>query len=268
MKTEYNAVVGQKINISPTLMILRVVPLGWELSPFKPGQFTMLALPADAPHVPEAEPPEREDTNTWIRRPYSASSSKDQQQYIEFYIRLVYSGELTPRLFALKTGDKLYMFPKLRGMLTLDAVEKEKNILFVATGTGLAPYMSMIRSETPCRNKQKIAVIHGALNSGDLGFRAELEHLERLCDNFSYVPVISHQDREKIPWTGKTGFVQDIWHEGIVDDLWHSEIRPENTAVFLCGHPEMISQMVELLGESGFKPYDRKKGGSIFYEDW
>jgi ferredoxin/flavodoxin---NADP+ reductase len=268
MKTDYNAVVEQKINISPSLMILRVVPLNWQLPAFKPGQFTMLALPESAPHVPEADPPSADNPDTWIRRPYSASSSKDQQNYIEFYIRLVYSGELTPRLFALKTGDKLYMFPKLRGMLTLDETGEDKNILFIATGTGLAPYMSMIRSETPCRKKQKIAVIHGALNSGDLGFRAELEHLERLCDNFSYVPVISHQDHEKIPWTGRTGFVQDIWNEGIVDDLWHSEITPDNTAVFLCGHPGMISQMVELLGESGFKPYDRKKGGSIFYEDW
>ena len=267
MKTEYNAVVDQKINISPSLMILRVVPVGWELSPFTPGQFTILALPGKAPCIPEAEPPEKDNPDAWIRRPYSASSSADQEQYIEFYIRLVYSGELTPRLFALKTGDKLYMFPKLRGMLTLDTVDDDKNILFIATGTGLAPYMSMIRSDAPC-NKRKIAVIHGALNSGDLGFRAELEHLERLCENFSYVPVISHQDREKIPWNGRTGFVQDIWNEGIVDDLWHSEITPVNTAVFLCGHPKMITQMVELLGESSFKPYDRKKGGSIFYEDW
>ncbi|HDT12140.1 MAG TPA: ferredoxin--NADP reductase [Candidatus Marinimicrobia bacterium] len=268
MKTDYNAVVGQKTTISSSLMILQVVPVGWDLPIFKPGQFTMLALPGSAPFVPEGEPPETEDENTWIRRPYSATSAKEQKDYIEFYIRLVYSGELTPRLFALNTGDPLYMFPKLRGILTMDDVEKDKNILFIATGTGLAPYMSMIRSDIQCREKRKIAVIHGALNSGDLGFRAELEHLEKLCDNFFYIPVISHQNTEKIPWGGKTGFVQDLWNDGIVDDLWHMEVTPDNTAVFLCGHPEMINQMTGLLSGSGFKPYDRKKGGSIFYEDW
>jgi ferredoxin--NADP+ reductase len=268
MKTEFNAVVSQKITISSSLMILQIVPVGWELPEFKPGQFTMLALPVTSPVVPEAESPEGGDENVWIRRPYSATSARDQKDYIEFYIRLVYSGELTPRLFALNTGDQLYMFPKLRGILTMDDVEEDKNIIFIATGTGLAPYMSMIRSGILCRDKRKIAIIHGALNSGDLGFRAELEHLEKLCDNFSYIPVISHQDTEKIPWGGKTGFVQNIWNENVIDDIWQNDVTPENTAVFLCGHPEMIRQMTDLLGAGGFKPYDRKKGGSLFYEDW
>ena len=109
-------------------------------------------------------------------------------------------------------------------MFTMDEVSKDQNIILFATGTGVAPYMSMMRSH-----------------------------------------VIS-QEKEPMPWQGKTGFVQQIWKDRILQDAWKSEITAENTRVFLCGHPEMIREMVILLVENGFKEHTNLDPGTIHLE--
>jgi len=141
---ELNAIVRQKIEVSPSLIILRVAPDGWEMPDFKPGQFNVLALPGSAPRCKYSdEELEAPDPDKLIKRAYSASSAAGEKEYVEFYITLLGSGALTPRLFALEVGDKLWMGKKFSGMFTLDDIPKDANIVFLATGTGLAPYISL-----------------------------------------------------------------------------------------------------------------------------
>jgi ferredoxin--NADP+ reductase len=90
--------------------------------------------------------------------------------------------------------------------------------------------------------------------------------IERLCPNFHYIPVISDPDKEPMPWQGYTGFVQEIWKKGVIQDAWGSKITSENTRIFLCGHPEMIKEMVALLTESGFKEHTSLDPGTIHLE--
>jgi ferredoxin--NADP+ reductase len=249
----YNAVIGQKVEIAPGLIILRLMADGWELPEFKPGQFTILGLNPDAPRIPQAEPEGLlEDKEKMIRRAYSVASSSREKEYIEFYVRLVTSGTLTPRLFALKTGDPLWISPKITGMFTLDKVPQEKNIILFATGTGVAPYMSMLRSNVIIKEKRNYAVVHGALNSWDLGYHSELLTIERLCPNFDYIPIISEPEREPLPWKGYTGFVAKICEQEIIQTKWNMQISPDNTEIFLCGHPMMITGMIEMLSGKGF----------------
>jgi ferredoxin--NADP+ reductase len=249
----FNAVIAQKVEIAPGLIILRLMADGWELPEFKPGQFTILGLNPDAPRIREAEPEGLlEDTEKMIRRAYSVASSSREKEYIEFYVRLVTSGALTPRLFALRNGDPLWLSPKITGMFTLDKVPQEKNIILFATGTGVAPYMSMLRSNVILREKRNYAVVHGALNSWDLGYHSELLTIERLCPNFTYIPIISEPEKEPRPWKGLTGFVAEICDQEIIQKIWNMEILPENTEIFLCGHPMMITGMIDLLSKDGF----------------
>ena len=266
---ELNSVLAQKVEVAPGLIIFRIVPEGWELPDFIPGQYIVLGLPPGAPRYlysyPEPAPP-REDN--LVRRAYSIASSSIEKQYVEFYIRLVTSGTLTPRLFAMNIGDKLWMSAKTKGMFTMDEVPQEQNIILFATGTGVAPYMSMLRSNIISQEKRKYTVVHSALNSWDLGYRSELLTIERLCPNFTYIPVISEPDKEPIPWGGRIGFVQKIWGENIIQDLWGHEISPANTRIFLCGHPEMIREMLELLGKSGFREHTKLEPGSIHMEKY
>lgn len=266
---ELNAVLAQKVEVAPGLIIIRIVPIGWHLPEFKPGQYIVLGLPPDAPRYlysdPEPTPP-RDDK--LVRRAYSIASSSKEKQYVEFYVRLVTSGTLTPRLFAMSIGDRLWMSANTKGMFTMDEVPPEKNIILFATGTGVAPYMSMLRSNVILQEKRNYTVVHGALNSWDLGYRSELLTIERLCHNFYYIPVISEPEREPIPWGGRTGFVQKIWQDHVLQEVWGFEPTPENTRIFLCGHPEMIRQMLELLAESGFKEHSKLEPGSIHMEKY
>jgi len=265
-ETKLNAVVVKKTEVAPGLMIIKV-KTDDPLSTFSPGQFTTLGLPGSAPrfHIADEEetppPPDK-----LIRRAYSISSSPDKKDHLEFYITLIRSGQLTPRLFALKEGDRLFVATKITGVFTLEEAPQDHNLVLVATGTGLAPYMSMIRSIFSSQRHRKYAIIHGARHSWDLGYRAELETLADYFPNFSYLPIISRPDKEHTPWSGPAGYVQDHWKSGAIGQKWGVAPTPQNTSVFLCGAPVMIEDMITILTGEGFKEKKKKEPGEIFAE--
>jgi ferredoxin--NADP+ reductase len=136
----------------------------------------------------------------------------------------------------------------------------------VATGTGLAPYMSMIRTELACGDGRRFAVIHGARHSWDLGYSSELVTMQRLCYNFSYLPVISRPAEEPVEWGGRTGYVQDLWYNGLFESGLGFKPDPSNTHVFLCGHPAMIEGMLKILVAIGFTEHTKKISGEVHLE--
>ncbi|OIO88429.1 MAG: hypothetical protein AUK03_16260 [Anaerolineae bacterium CG2_30_64_16] len=262
-----NAVVALRNEISPWLIILRVVPAGWPAPEFTSGQFGVLGLPGSTPRCALSEPEDPPaDPDKLIRRAYSIASSSLTGEYMEFYIALVTSGALTPRLFALKIGDPIWLGPKISGLFTFDQVPADKNVLMIATGTGLAPYMSMLSTHLMCGGSQRIAVLHGARHSWDLGYRSELMTLQHLCANFTYAPIISRPANEPAPWNGATGYVQDLWRQGVIDQVWGLHPTPADTHIFLCGAPAMIDSAVEMLGREGFREHTKKEPGEIHVE--
>ncbi len=262
-----NAVVALRTEISPWLIILRVVPDGWQLAPFSPGQFAVIGLPGSAARCAMSEPEDPpSNPDKLIRRAYSIASSSVTQEYMEFYVALVTSGALTPRLFALSIGDRLWLGPKITGMFTFDQVPEDQNVVMIATGTGLAPYMSMLTTHLICGGPRRFAVLHGARHSWDLGYRSELLTLQHLCKNFSYSPVISRPQSEPVPWQGAGGYVQDLWKNGVIAHRWGLTPTPDNTHIFLCGSPQMIDDTVALLQNEGYKEHTKKEPGQIHVE--
>jgi ferredoxin--NADP+ reductase len=268
-EAEVNAVVTQKIEHAPGLITMRVVPDGWRLPDFTAGQFTVLGLPGSASRLATADPDRgAADPGKLIKRAYSIASSSVANEYLEFYISLVRSGELTPRLFNLKIGDRLWLSRKCSGYFTLDGVPAGMHVILVATGTGLAPYMSMIRSELSGERERRIAIIHGAYHSWDLGYHGELVMLERMNPVCTYIPVISAPEEEPVAWSGRTGFVQEIWNSGTIAQRWGFRPTPENTHVFLCGHPAMVEAMEEIIQKEGFREHNRRSAGEYHTERW
>lgn len=262
-----NAVVTSKVELSSRVMTLRVAAQGGQLPEFTPGQFAVLGLPGSAPRAHWSEPEMTPaDPDKLIRRSYSITSSSKQHEYMEFYISMLSNGALSPRLFALKVGDPLWLGPKTSGIFTLDQVPKDKHIVMVATGTGLAPYMSMLTSELQCGSPRMFAVLHGAYHSWDLGYRSELQTMQYLCQNFKYIATIDKPADEPVPWSGKTGWVQQIWRSGAVADALGFKPTPENTHVFLCGVSGMVNAMMEALTEEGFVEHTRQQPGQIHVE--
>jgi ferredoxin--NADP+ reductase len=199
------------------------------------------------------------DPDRMIRRAYSIASESHAEEYIEFYLTLVLSGELTPRLFSLKLRDRVYIGPKAVGVFTLDKVAAGKHVLMIGTGTGLAPYMSMLRSELVCNGPRQFVVVHGARYSWDLGYRTELIGLARHCGNFHYVPVITRPS-DDVTWRGRSGYLQNVIASGTIEQETGLALTPENFDIFLCGNPGMIETVIGWAEERGFV---RDKGHDI-----
>ncbi len=266
-ENQLNAVILKRSEIAPGLIILAVRPNGWTLPDFEPGQYAVLALPGSAKRIDLSDPePETLPADKLIKRAYSIASSSKEKEYVELYITLIRSGTLTPRVFALNEGDGIFLGEKFKGMFTLKEVPEQANIVMVATGTGIAPYMSMIRTEFRERPNRRFAVIHGARHSWDLGYRSELSTLAYYFKNFAYLPVISRPGDEKEGWTGNTGHVQNLWREKVLEQRWGAPLKPENTHIFLCGAPAMAEEMSQLLESEGFKEHKKKEPGQVHLE--
>jgi ferredoxin--NADP+ reductase len=221
-----NAVVSQRTEVSPGLIILRVVPDGWEAPEFIPGQFAVLGLPGSAPRCVTSDTEEEaRPRDKLIKRAYSLASSSVTRMYLEFYISLVHSGTLTPRLFALERGDRLWVSPKTSGLFTLAEVPADQHILLIATGTGLAPYMSVLRSRLVCGGERRFGVLHGARHSWDLGYQSELLAMQRTCGNFAYISTISRPEEEPVAWHGHRGYLQELWTIRSLKEAWESRHR-------------------------------------------
>jgi ferredoxin--NADP+ reductase len=269
MEKELNAIVSHRVEVASGLIILRIIPDGWELPEWKSGQFAVLGLPESASRTLLADAEEeRPASNNIIQRAYSIASSPEEGGYLEFYITLVQSGALTPRLFALQPGDRVFLNKKITGMFTLDNVPDDKHLILVATGTGLAPYMSMLRSGLDCRPDHHTIVLLGARHSWDLGYRGELIAMARYCPTFHYIPVISRPQEELLDWGGKVGYIQHLWEAGLVHDILGTDPTPENTDMLLCGNPGMIEEMLERLNSVGFVKHTKKQAGQLHVEKY
>ena len=264
---QLNARVLQRIEVTPELMILRIVPVGWELPSFLAGQFAVLGLPASAPRHPLSDPEDPpKNPEKLIRRAYSVASSPEERDYLELYITLVGSGTLTPRLWALKPGDPIWLGRTFSGLFTLDDVPEGCHVVLMATGTGLAPYMSMLRGFLLHDAQRRVAVLHGARHSWDLGYRSELTTLNRLFNNFDYVPTVSRPDQESPSWTGECGYVQELWQRDAVGKRWGFSPSPTNTHIFLCGNPAMIDEATAMFAKDGYRKHSSRAPGEVHVE--
>ena len=267
MATELNATVTMRYEINHGLLVLQISP-DEELPEFKAGQYTVLGLPGSATRFHAADPEDPPaDPDKIIKRAYSIASSSLHGKYFEFFVALVHSGALTPRLFALDQNDRVFLGKKIVGMFTLDDVPAGKDIVFVATGTGLAPYLSMLRSRYEFDGGHRTVVVHGSRVSYDLGYRSELDGLAARFDNFHYLPIIDQPEHDP-GWTGETGYVTRFFEDGTVAENMGRAVDPENTVVFLCGNPLMVESMLTYLDNLGFRKHTRKEPGDIFVEEY
>ncbi len=266
MSTELNAIVLERIEVSPGLIILRVAPEGWELPEFDAGQYAVLGLPGEAKRCDLAMPEEsKPNPARLIKRAYSIASSSVAREYVEFYLSLVPSGTLTPRLFALQPGSRVWLGGKMSGMFTLDDVPANNQLVLIGTGTGLAPYMSMLRTKSIC-GERRIAVLHGARHSWELGYRNELGMLAHRCSCFTYIPAITRPGDEHESWAGETGHLQDLWNRKPLIAKWGAQPTPSDSHVFLCGNPAMIEAMLSILVAEGFVEHTKWTPGQIHLE--
>jgi ferredoxin--NADP+ reductase len=254
-----NATVVDRIDITPDLMVLRVKPDAG-VPHFLPGQYVALGLPGSAPRM-EGAPPETEAVapDKLIKRAYSIGSSPHQRDYLEFYIAIVPTGALTSRLACVKPGDRVFAQPKVTGTFTLDGVPEDHNLVLVSTGTGLAPFMSMIRTETTWTPSRRITVVHGVRYPHDFAYADELHGFAARSTGFTYLPISSRAPED---WSGRKGRVQRLFEDGSIS------LDPDLDHVFLCGNPGMIDDIERDLTQRGYTVHSKKAPGKLHLEKY
>jgi ferredoxin--NADP+ reductase len=186
-----------------------------------------------------------------VERAYSIASAP-QEDLLEFFIETVPDGELTPLLHELRVGDSLTCRKIAKGRFTLDTQSGHKNHLLIATVTGVAPFVSMIRSlqhESKISEiKHSLFLIDGASHSLELGYREEIARAAAELPWLTFVPTISRPWDEP-SWNGETGRVDDLIRK--YTDLWR--LTPQTTNAYLCGNPTMIENSKGILKRRGWK---------------
>lgn len=255
-----NSTVVGRTNITKDLIVLHVKPDAG-VPDFLPGQYVALGLPGSAPRYegapPEAEAPAPEKL---IKRAYSIGSSPSAKEHLEFYIAIVPDGALTSRLAVVKPGDRIFAQPKVTGTFTLEGVPEEHNLVLVSTGTGLAPFMSMIRTPATWTSGRKITVVHGVRYPEDFSYTDELLGYQDARNGlFSYLPISS---RAPESWSGRKGRVQTLFHGGEIS------LNPATDHVYLCGNPGMIEELEKQLTGSGYIVHSKKTPGNLHVEKY
>lgn len=232
----YHAQITRRVDFAPDLWMFRIRS-GGEFK-FVPGQYATLGVEVGEKRV---------------ERPYSIASSPAEDE-IEFFFELVPEGALTPLLHKLQPGDHLLMRKVPKGRFSLDIQNGRKNHLLISTVTGVAPFVSYVRTlhkdwkEGRFDGSHKLFLLNGASRPWEFGYLEELREFAKLAAPwFTYVPTVSrpwdHSD-----WPGEIGRADDVLRK--YADQWG--LDGSNTMAYLCGHPEMIEHSKAILKRRGF----------------
>lgn len=227
------AAIAERVDLTAQIASFLIRPDGPPM-PFLPGQYVTVGLPSGG---------------RLVQRPYSiASSARRLDLGYELYVRLVEGGALTPLLFAARPGDRVAL-RRPKGRFTLDAADGRTH-LFVATGCGLAPFMSMLRTLDDDGAPRPAVLLHGVSYAYELGYRDELERLA--ADprwSLRYVPTVSRpHEARNAGWSGRTGRVEAV----LPSVLAELGLAPSATVAYVCGNPEMTVAVEAILRSAGF----------------
>jgi ferredoxin/flavodoxin---NADP+ reductase len=296
---KYNATVARLHRANPELMLLRVRP-DFALPTHQPGQYTTLGLGFWEPRFPGCQEEQLQpgDELRVARRAYSISCPilDDQSQlldlaqtdWLEFYIVLVRQAEkappaLTPRLFMLRAGDRLFLSEKITGHFTLDPVKPGDTVLFLSTGTGEAPHNYLLWELLRKGHQGRILSACCVRYRQDLGYLSTHELLASRYPNYTYL-ALTTREADTI---NRKVYIQDLLTSGELEQRLGAALDPAKTHVFLCGNPKMIGVpekdretgarvypkplgVIEILEQRGFQvdQPNIKLKGNIHYEEY
>ena len=221
---------------------------------FSNGHFTMIGL--------------RKEDGKPLLRAYSIASA-NYEEHLEFLSIKVPDGPLTSRLQHIKVGDKIIVGRKPTGTLLIDYLLPGKNLYLMGTGTGLAPWMSIIRDPETYERFEKVIVMHGVREVKELAYRDYItkelpahEFLgEIVADKLVYYPMVTREPFER------QGRIGDLIESGqVARELGLPDLNPETDRVMICGSPEMLKSLKELCEKRGFKEGNTSTPGDFVVE--
>ncbi|HET8935545.1 MAG TPA: ferredoxin--NADP reductase [Polyangiales bacterium] len=207
---------------------------------FKNGHFLMLGMEV------EGRP---------VMRAYSLASP-NYAEYLEFYSIKVPGGPLTSHLQHLKVGDRVLVGKKPTGTLVLPTLQPGKRLFLLSTGTGLAPFLSIIRDPETYERFEQVVIVHGVRYANELGYSRYIQNElpqdeflgEQVRKQLAYYPTVTRE-----PFVNQ-GRITDLLASGkMCSDLGQAPLNVEQDRVMICGSPAMLNDLVVQLEGQGFR---------------
>lgn len=220
---------------------------------FSNGHFTMIGLRVD---------------NKPLLRAYSIVSA-NYEEHLEFLSIKVPDGPLTSRLQNIKVGDTIVVGRKPTGTLVTDYLLPGKRLYLLSTGTGLAPFMSIIRDPDTYEKFEQVILVHGVRQIDELAYHDLLvEHLpnheflgDMVTSKLRYYPTVTRQQYKNM------GRVTDLMNNGkLFSDLGVPDLDPQHDRIMICGSPGMLRDMKHMLEDKGFTEGNTSTPGGFVIE--
>ena len=253
---ELNATLVSRADLNDELAIIRIRPDTGIIPWFVPGQYIFLNIPTG----PTSDAPAG-----LKRRPFSIASAPTDDDALEFFVLVGRGDGSAESGWMPREGDRLGLDPDARGSLTLEGVRPDTDFVMISTGTGIAPSVSILRGHRGTGRWRRFVLMNGVRRVSDLGYRAELESVARDDPSFIYLPLVSREP-ESTDWTGRRGRVQQLLDCDAYHAATGARLDPDACHVFVCGNPEMVGSVKELLVKRGFHLHMSDTPGNVHFE--
>ncbi|WP_031337765.1 ferredoxin--NADP reductase [Rhodopseudomonas sp. B29] len=220
---------------------------------FQSGQFAMIGLEVDG------RP---------LMRAYSMASANHEEE-LEFFSIKVPDGPLTSRLQKIKEGDRILVGRKATGTLIAGNLLPGKRLLLLSTGTGLAPFASLIKDPEIYENYETIVLAHGCRQVSELAYGERL--VEKLRDHEFFGPLVSdklhyYPSVTREPFRNR-GRITDLIASGqLFEDIGQSLLDRDTDRVMMCGSPAMLAELQDMMAERGFSEGNHSTPGHFVIE--
>lgn len=215
---------------------------------FESGQFVRVALDIDGERV---------------ARPYSLVNKPDDD-FLEIYFNIVDEGPLSPRLAELEVGDEIFVTDRANGFLTVSEVPQCRHLWMLATGTGVGPFLSILKNRDAWQRFEKIVLVYSVRDISELAYQQQVADIQQQWpQKFSFVPLVT---REKVE-----GMLNQRITDSIEDDSLEQTtgvVIDEDSHVMMCGNSAMISDVTEVLEKRGLRKHRRREPGHITTEKY
>ena len=214
---------------------------------FQAGQFVRIALDIEGERV---------------ARPFSFVNPP-HDPLLEFYGIVVPEGPLSPRLEKLSAGDRLYVASNPAGFLVLSEVPDAKTLWLVSTGTGIAPYLSILRTAAPWQRFRNVVLVHAVRYARELVYREMISSFSAK-PSFHYLSFVSRE-----PHPGSlSGRIPAAIRDGRLEAAAGVALDAASSHVMLCGNPQMLKDAAAALAERGMRKHRRRNPGHITVESF
>ncbi len=224
------------------------------LLPFEAGQFARFQIEAEN---------DKGEVEAFAK-PYSFINTPEEK-YVEIYFDTVPNGKVSNGLAALQVGESVEVSQPCVGFFVLSQIPEARDLWMLATGTGIGPYLSILKTDKVWERFEKIRLVHAVPYANELCYAKIIEEFsEQHPDKFQFISIVSREDHEG----SLKGRIPELIQKGALEERAELEINTQNSHVMLCGNSGMLKDSKIVLKERGMDRHLNHKLGHVSSETY